>query len=73
MVDLFQSWDSDRSGGISKKELKTALRDTGITHTSGDIDRLFSKWDRGARALTRAVEATARPPRHATAALLTSY
>ena len=36
----------DRSGTISKKELKAALLASGIQASSKEIDRLFDTWDK---------------------------
>ena len=45
VVDLFQDWDQDRSGGITRKELRSALLGTGMNASSAEIDALFQKWD----------------------------
>ena len=45
VVDLFKEWDTDRNGLISKRELRSALKGTGIGASAADIDALFAKWD----------------------------
>ena len=46
VVDLFQDWDEDRDGAISKKEFRQGLANTGIGATSDEIDALFNRWDK---------------------------
>lgn len=44
---MFQSFDKDKSGKISKKEFKEILEETGMTHISGKlIDDLVETCDR---------------------------
>ena len=44
---MFQSFDKDRSGKISKKEFKEILEETGMTQISGKlIDDLVETCDR---------------------------
>jgi Ca2+-binding EF-hand superfamily protein len=44
---VFQSFDKDRSGKISKKEFKEILEETGMTQISGKlIDDLVETCDR---------------------------
>lgn len=38
VLDLFQSWDVDASGSISRDELRRALSSLGIEATRGDVD-----------------------------------
>ena len=45
VIDLFQEWDLDRDGTISKKEFRRGLQSTSISATPADIDALFAKWD----------------------------
>ena len=45
VMDLFQDWDEDRDGLITKKELRTALQGSGLGASTEEIDALFSKWD----------------------------
>ena len=42
---MLQEWDVDRSGGISKKEFKSAVLGSGIEASTSDIETLFDKWD----------------------------
>ncbi len=44
---MFQSFDKDKSGKISKKEFKEILEESGVTHLSGRlIDELVEDCDR---------------------------
>ena len=43
--DLFQDWDADNNGVISKKEFRAALKGVGVGGSAADHDELFNKWD----------------------------
>jgi hypothetical protein len=43
VMDLFQDWDEDKDGLITKRELRVAIQATGLEATNEEIDALFSK------------------------------
>merc|ERR1740139_934381 len=45
VIDLFDEWDTDGNGQVSKKEFRKAMSLLGFTVPIEDIDALFDSWD----------------------------
>ena len=45
VIDLFNDWDTDGNGKISKEEFRNAMGLLGFNVPAEDIDALFDSWD----------------------------
>ena len=45
VIDLFQAWDADGDGGVTKTEFKAAIPELGLWTDSGEVDELFDSFD----------------------------
>ncbi len=45
VIDLFREWDDDRSGSVTAREFRKAMRSLGFQASRAEVDAVFSQFD----------------------------